>query len=440
MGERRVVVTGLGLINALGIGKEDYWEGLSQGRIGIDRIRSFDASAFPSQIAGEAPQVKINQYVPKAHRKATKLMSRDIALAVIATNDAIVDAQLVTKGTDPQATPNLEPTRSGVNIGAGLICCDLVELGAAAEHAIDDQKNFDVRKWGQEGMESLTPLWLLKYLPNMLSCHISIIHDLQGPSNSITCGDASGHLAIGEAYHQIAYGKADLMITGGSESKVNGIKLLRQCYLKTASENYNDRPAEACRPFDRDADGTAIGEGAGIVVLEELEHARKRNATIYGEIKGFGASYNFSDDYVTPESQGTGIAIALQKALKKSGLTPEKIQLLVPFGAAAASLDLAEAHAIRSVFDTHTPNLPIFASKGQVGNCGAASSIDLINTILCIKENKIPKSMNCPNPVAEYGLNINNEKILETSIEHGATCSYTFGGQTAAIVVSEYKE
>jgi 3-oxoacyl-[acyl-carrier-protein] synthase II len=438
MADRRVVITGLGVVNSLGIGQEAYWEKLCRGDVGVERIQSFDASGFPSQIAGEAPQVKMDQYVPKAHRKATKLMSRDIQLAVIAADDAIRDAQLVTKGTDPEAAVTLDPTRSGVNIGAGLICCDLVELGAAAEHSVNGEKIFDLNTWGKEGMESLTPLWLLKYLPNMLSCHISIIHDLQGPSNSITCGDASGLLAIGEAYHQILHDKADLMITGGAESKVNGIKLMRHCFQKVACEDYNDRASQASRPFDRDASGTAVGEGAGVVVLEELEHARNRGALIYGEIKGFGASCNFSEDYVRPESQGTGIAIALQKALKKSGVAAEQIQLLIPSGAAVRSHDAAEASGVREAFGSHSRRLAIFASKGQIGHCGAAgAAIDFIHVVLSLKNNVIPQTINCPNPVAEYGLNINNEERLETSLEQTATCSYTFGGQTAAMVISK---
>jgi len=437
MSERRVVITGVGVINALGLGHEAYWEKLSAGEVGVDRIQSFDPSGFPSQIASEAPQVKMNQYVPKGHRKATKLMSRGIQLAVIAADDAIRDAQLVTKGTEPTEAATLEPTRSGVNIGAGLICCDLVELAGAVENAVDENRVFDIDKWGREGMATLTPLWLLKYLPNMLSCHISIIHDLQGPSNSITCGDASGQLAIGEAYHQIKHNKADLTITGGAESKVNGIKLMRHCFQNLASEKYNDRPTESCRPFDQEANGTAVGEGSGIVVLEELEHAKKRDVPIYGEITGFGASYNFSDDYVTPEKQGTGISLALQKALKKSGAAAEDIQMLIPSGAAVASHDGAEASAIRKVFGSHTVNLPIYASKGQLGHCGAAAAaIDFINAVLCLKHNVIPQTINCPNPVAEYGLNINNETKLETSLNHSAICCHTFGGQTAAMILS----
>jgi len=235
----------------------------------------------------------MGKIVPKNYRKATKLMSRDIELAVVAADAAIRDAGLRTRATNPDGPVDVDPTRIGVNIGAGLICCDLVELAAAVEHAVTDGR-FDYKKWGREGMEALTPLWLLKYLPNMPGCHVSIIHDCQGPNNAVTCAEASGQLAIGEASRIVARGAADVMIAGGAECKVNPMALLRQCLLGRVSTNYNDRPKQACRPFDRDADGTVVGEGAGIVILEELEHARNRGARIYAEAAGFGASNNFS--------------------------------------------------------------------------------------------------------------------------------------------------
>ncbi len=439
MSNRRVVITGMGTVNPIGLGLEEYRQNLFDGTVGVDNIQSFDASKFPSQIAGESARVKMNKYVPKSHRKATKLMSRDIEMAVIAADDAIRGAKLVTKGTDPEGDISIEPTRSGVNVGAGLISCDLVELGGSTVHATENNQ-FSYTKWGNEGMATLTPLWLLKYLPNMLSCHISIIHDLQGPSNAITCADASGLLAIGEAYNLIKNDKADLMVAGGSESKVNGVKLTRQCFQKTASTNYNDRPKEACRPFDRDADGTAVAEGSGVIVLEELEHAQKRGADIYAELTGFGGSYNFSKDYVTPEADCRGVSIALEKAISNAKLTPNDINTLIPHGLAVATHDAAEAKAIHHVFKDHTADLKIFASKGQTGNCGAAApTIDLINALLFLKEGKIAKTINCPNPNPDYGLNINQQATTEISIDHAATCCYTFGGQTAAVVISKYQ-
>jgi len=435
MTERRVVITGLGVINALGTGREEYFQALLDGKIGIDRIKVFDPGEFPSQVAGEAPRPKMSDVVPKVYRKATKLMSRDIGLAVIAADGAIRDGRIKTKATNPEGGIDIDPVRSGVNIGAGLICCDLVELATAAQHAAEDGR-FSLQKWGSEGMNMLTPLWLLKYLPNMLSCHISIIHDLQGPSNSITCAEVSGTLSIGEAYRKIVHNKADLMVAGGAESKVEAMGLLRQCLLGRACTKYNDRPKDACRPFDRDAGGMVIGEGAGIVILEELEHARQRGATLYAEITGFGASNNFSRDFVEPEASAKGVTIALQKALNEAKLSPGEIDLLVAHGIAIASNDRAEATAIREAFGEHTKTLSVLATKSRFGNCGAAGgAIDLITAVLALYERQVPSNVNCPNPPSEYGLNLADSNQA-ADINHAMTCSYTYGGQTAALTIS----
>lgn len=437
MRERRVVITGVGVVSALGLDKEVYFQDLWEGANGVDRIKAFDASEFPSQVGGEIGDLKINQFVPKAQRKAAKLMSRDIQLAVAAADAAIRDARLKTKGTCPEEEAQINPERSGVNIGAGLICCDLVELGAAVEHAIEDGA-FNYQKWGSEGMETLTPLWLLKYLPNMLSCHISIIHDLQGPSNSITCGEVSGLLSIGEAYRHIATDKADIIIAGGAECKVNPMGLLRQCLMNRVSTHYNDKPKQACRPFDKGADGSVVGEGAGILVLEEKERALSRGAPIYGEITGFGASNNFSSDMIEPEPQGKGITIAITKALGQAGLGPEEVDLLIPHGLAVAGQDRAEAEGIRGAFGAYSSKLPVFATKSSIGNCGAgASAIDLATAILALNKNMIPATVNCPNPLEEYGLNVVNTKGMEKELRKVMSCCYTFGGQTAAMVISK---
>ena len=431
---RRVVITGMGIMNALGIGREAYFSALCRGDIGIDRIQSFDASGFPSQVAGECPPFKLRDYVPKAHRKAIKLMSRDIALAVITADAAFRDAGLKTKGTDPDGPATIDPVRSGVNLGSGLISYDLTELGEALANGVEEGQ-FSYPKWGKEGMESLTPIWLLKFLPNMLSCHVSIIHDLQGPSNSITCGEASGQLAISEAYRTIAHGKADVMAAGGAESKVNPMKVIRQYFMKTSNTLFNDRPKEACRPFDCDAAGEVVGEGAGIVILEELEHARRRNATIYAELKGVGTSTTFSEDFIKPESEGKGISIALECALKRAGLKADQIGLLVPTGQGVLTHDRAEASAIRRVFGEGETGPAVFATKSQIGHCGAgAGAIDLMTAVLAMGRKVIPQMQNCPNPQEGCGLNFTQSKRVGIEIDHVATCCYGFGGQTAAIV------
>ena len=197
MTDARVVVTGLGAVSPLGLSAEETWAGLCAGRSGIRRITAFDPTGLPCELAGEVPPYRIQDHVPRAYRKAVKLMCRDIELAVMAAGQAIAASGLVTKAIDPEKV-NLDPTRVGVNVGAGIICCDLVELAPAVHAGMTDGR-LDLHKWGREGLEHITPLWLLKYLPNMLACHVGIIHDLQGPSNTITCGEASAHLAIGEA-------------------------------------------------------------------------------------------------------------------------------------------------------------------------------------------------------------------------------------------------
>ena len=439
MEKRRVVITGVGVVNALGIDKEQYFWGLIDGQIGVDRISSFDVSGFPSQVGGEIKDFNFKNYVPKAYRKASKLMSRDITLAVAATDGALRDAGLKTKGTSPDEEPDIDPTRSGVNIGAASICCDLVELGSAVEHGLEEGR-FSFSKWGREGIESLPPLWLLKYLPNMLGCHVSIIHDLQGPSNSITCAEASGLLSIGEAFLIISRGKADLMVAGGGESRMNAMDLMRHSLLGRTSTGYNDRPQQASRPFDRDADGTVLAEGAGIVVLEELDRARRRGAQIYAEITGFGVSSNMSPDLIHPEPDAKGITIAIQKALTQAQLSPEKIQLLIPHGEAIADHDRAEAIAIGNAFAEHVRKLPVLATKSRIGNCGAgAGAIDLATAVLALKANKIPPNLNCPNPPPEYGLNLVGANGREVEIENAMSYCYTYGGQTAAMVVRKIK-
>ena len=240
MNSARVVITGFGAISPLGLTASEMWTSLCAGRVGIDTIKAFDPAGFDCKIAGEVPEYKIRDFVPKAHRKATKLMSRDIELAVIAAHEAVNHAGLVTKGTDPENI-NIDPARTAINLGAGLISCDMTELAPAVAASITDGK-FDIRKWGKEGLELVTPLWLLKYLPNMLPCHIGIIHDIQGPSNTITCAEAAGHLAIIEAAQMIARDDSDVAFAGGAEAKVNPIVMMRQSLIKRATVEDNDDP------------------------------------------------------------------------------------------------------------------------------------------------------------------------------------------------------
>jgi len=328
MDSARVAITGFGQITPLGLTAGDTWSSLCAGRVGIDTITAFDPAGFSCKLAGQAPDYKIRDYVPKTHRKATKLMSRDIELAVIAANEAFIHAGLITRGIDPENI-NIDPKRVAINLGAGLISCDLVELAPAVAASVTDGK-FDIRKWGAEGLGLVTPLWLLKYLPNMLACHVGIIHDIQGPSNTITCAEAAGHLAIAEAAQVIGRGASDIALAGGAEAKVNPIIMIRQCLLKRATSENNDEPAAACRPFDADAKGSVFGEAAGTVILEELQHAEKRNAKIYAEIVGLGESNSINPAYEHIEPDGKGIRIAIEKAMADAQIQPDDLDLIIP--------------------------------------------------------------------------------------------------------------
>src|SRR6476620_3339267 len=276
--ERRVVITGIGVISPIGIGSKTFWENLLAGQCGIRKVQNYDAAGFRCQIAGEAPAYKIGDFVPKSYRKATKVMARDIELAVIAADDAFKDSGL--KSAAYTETPDFDGKRFGCNIGAGLISCELNELTAALSTARGDDfaNRLDLKKWGRDGMQQLTPLWLLKYLPNMLACHVTIVHQLKGPSNTITCADASSHLAIGEAFRTIQRGDADMAICGGAETKVVPMNLMRQILLRRVTESHNETPDQAVRPFDTEATGTAAAEGGGLFILEEYDRAKARGA------------------------------------------------------------------------------------------------------------------------------------------------------------------
>ncbi len=256
---RRVVITGIGMVTPLGLTADTSWNRLLAGETGLAPIRRFDTSRFPIQVGGEVDDFKITDHVPKSYRKSTKIMARDIQLAVVAAKDAFRSAGLGTKADD--GGPDFEPSRFGCNIGAGLISADLDELSAAFDHARSDDNptTIDWKKWGQVGMGQLTPLWLLKYLPNMLACHVTIIHGLTGPSNNITCAEASGHLSVGEAARSIRRGKCDLAIAGGCETLISPMGLMRQQLLGRLTTG------TTVRPFDDSADGCVAAEGGGAV-------------------------------------------------------------------------------------------------------------------------------------------------------------------------------
>lgn len=435
MSSARVVITGLGAITPLGLTVGEMWASLCAGRVGINRITAFDPVGFTCRLAGQVPEYRIQNYVPKTHRKAVKLMSRDIELSVIAANEALVHAGLVTKGIDPERV-NIDPQRMAVNLGAGLISCDLVELAPAVAASVTNGR-FDIHKWGKDGLELVTPLWLLKYLPNMLACHVGIIHDIQGPSNTITCAEAAGHLAIAEAAQTIARGSSDIALAGGAEAKVNPIVMIRQCLLKRATGENNDDPATACRPFDADAKGSVFGEAAGVVILENLEHAENRGAKIYAEVAGLGQSNSINPAYEHIEPDGQGIQIAIEKALAEAQIEPDDLDLIIPHGTGIPADDLAEARAIRAALGEAAARVPVWPTKSMLSNTGAAGgAVDIVAAVCAMRDGKIPAAKNCDRKAEGCDLNIVTEP-REAKIRYALSCSYSYGGQTAAVVLKK---
>ena len=435
---RRVYLTGVGPVSGLGLGIEPNWQALCAGQSALGPVRAFDASAIGSPIAGElADDFKVRNFVPKSYRKATKVMARDIEVAVAAADLAARDAGLVTKGTDPDQDPSYAPDRVGCHIGAGLIAADLDELTAAlltsAEAGPD---SFDIHHWGREGMNQLTPLWLLKYLPNMLACHVTIIHDTQGPSNTITCGEASGGLSIGESLRVIQRGQAELCFCGGAESKINPMAYLRQVMTgRFIGDAGADDPAAAVRPFDETAAGGALGEGGGIVTLECAESFEKRGGTpanAYAEVVGFGASQtvNRATKNRTPDAEGRGIVNAVRAALSEAGLEPDAVDVVIPFGLGHPDWDGPEASALRTLLGDRLAEVPVLAPKANVGNLGAGSGgYDLCLAAQVLKAQQLPPVTNRPTPLP--GLGATTAPKLDTALVFATG----LGGQNTAIVL-----
>jgi 3-oxoacyl-[acyl-carrier-protein] synthase II len=450
---RRVVISGVGPVTGLGLGIGPTWEAAIAGRCAIGPIRAFDPGGFDCKIAAEVNDFDVRQFVPKTYRKATKVMARDIELAVGAADLAARDARLITRGTDPDAakadgfTPSYAPPRVGCHIGAGLIAAELNELTAAmAEARVAEGPgagDFDIKKWGSEGINHLTPLWLLKYLPNMLASHVTIIHDTQGPSNSITCGEASAGLSIGESLRVIQRGQADACFCGGAESKVNPMAFLRQLMTQRLNTTSNDAPAKAVRPFCQTAAGTVIGEGGGIIILEALETFQTRAAAgegerprAYAEVVGFGASQsvNPARRNLAPEPNGRGIAVAIRSALREAGIEPRNIDLIVPIGLGTSESDQAEAAALRTVFGEALGDIPVASMKSMAGNCGAgAAGLDIAVTAKALAEQTIPARINCKEPLP--GLNVGTAASRQAELNYALTFSGGMGGQNAAMIL-----
>jgi 3-oxoacyl-[acyl-carrier-protein] synthase II len=433
---RRVVVTGLGPVSAFGVGLAPLWQALMDGRSALRPIGRWDASGLPTSAAAEIPAelFDVKTFVPKSYRKATKVMARDIELAVGAAHEAVRDAGLVTKSTEG-ATPTIPPDRVGCHIGAGLIAADIDELTAALWTSRGPDGRFDIRDWGGQGMTNLTPLWLLKYLPNMLACHVTIIHDCQGPSNTITCAEASAALSIGESMRVIERGDADACLSGGAEARLHPMGMLRQIFAgRLAPTADGVDPATLVKPFDPNATGALLGEGGGILVLESADAAARRGATPIAELAGFAAAQCWCTDTVGSDLSEASeeIAAAMQGAISASGLSPAEIDAVVPFGCGVPSIDRAETNALRAVFGDRAAAVPFIQIMPFVGNCGAgAAALSVAVAAQCLRTQMLPARIN----TRGSGLDADVAPARSARLRSVLVSSTSLGGQTAAIVL-----
>ncbi len=443
--KRRVVITGLGVATPIGLGIEAFWDALIRKQCGIGPIEAFDAAGFEARIAGQLPPIKLADFVPKTYRKSAKVMARDIMIAVACAYHAVKDAGLDTKCIidrgEAAGPPNVDSRRFGANIGAGLIAADLPELTGAVVTAADNDGRFSLAKWGDEGMTNLTPLWLLKFLPNMLACHVTIVHDAQAPSNTITCAEASSHLAIGEAFRIIARGHADVSICGGAESKINPLALARPLLWNRLNTQDNDTPERASRPFAADRSGMVASEGGGLVILESLEHARTRGARIYAEVTGFGAAANVHH-WSEPDPSGRNIALAIEKSIADAGTSVDAIDLVGPLGAGTVEHDASEIAGWNQALGERLEQVPAVCTRGAVGSNGAGTgAIDFAATVMSLYQNTIPPSLNVdfPDPESRFGF-VTGDPV-DAGSGQAISLGYALGGgQAAALVIKRYQE
>jgi 3-oxoacyl-[acyl-carrier-protein] synthase II len=420
---RRAVITGIGVVTPIGLDRDAFWESLRAGRSGVKPIQSFDTSGLPVHFGGEIVGFDARTYVDKKERKSLKVMARTIQLAVAGAQLALDDS-----GADKA---KLDPTRFGVEFGAALIASELGELGAPAQASANCQPgSIDLEKWGKEGLAAMPPLWMLKYLPNMLACHVSILHNAQGPNNSITQTEVSSILALGESSRIIGRNQADFFLVGGADSKINPLSMVRQSLFEPLSRR-NDSPPTACRPFDRDRDGLVLGEGGGVFVLEELGHAERRGAHIYAEVVGFGAAFD-------RDRSGPGLARAMRAALADAGVAADEIDHINAQGFSTIEEDRWEGRAIQEVFGACRPPVPVFAPKSYFGNLGAGSgTTELAASLLALENGVVPATLNYehPDPVCPVAVSTVPRQVAR---KHVLKISFTEMGQCAAVVCRKW--
>ena len=410
--KRRVVVTGLGLITPLGTGIQKTWEGICKGASGIDRITAFDAVEFPVQIAGEVKDFNPEDFI---ERKEIKKMDVFIQYALSAGSMAIEDAGM--KITEANAD------RVGVIVGAGIGGIQTIER----YHSV----------LLQNGQRRISPFFIPMLITNLAAGQISMRFGARGPNSCVTTACAAGTHAIGDSFKIIQRGDADAMIAGGSESAITPLTIAGFANMKALSSR-NDTPQKASRPFDVERDGFVIAEGAGIVVLEELEVALARRAKIYAEVTGYGMT---ADAYhmTAPDPEGRGVVNCMRMALRDAGIAPEAVNYINAHGTSTPYNDKHETSAIKQVFGEHAHQLAVSSTKSMTGHLlGAAGGIEAAFCALALSEGIIPPTINYEHPDPECDLDYVPNHARHIDLENVLSNSFGFGGTNACIVLKKY--
>lgn len=417
-------MTGIGLITPLGYDPQTVWNAIGQGKSCIQVIRSFDTSGLPVHIGGEILNFDAREFVPKDSRKNLRVMARPIQLAVSGAQRALDDSRI--------DKTKLDKSRFGVVYGAGLIATELLDLADAAKITIPNPPGpIDMRLWGVEALRAIQPLWMLKYLPNMLACQVSILQDAQGHNNSITMGDVASMLALGEAYRVLLRDRADFFLVGGAESKVNPLSLTRQCLYEHISRSQLS-PEKACRPFDKNRDGLVVGEGAGVLAIEELEHAQKRGARIYAELVGFGAAFDHRQD-------GAGIVRAVRAAMEEAQIEPGQLDHINAHGLSTVKSDIWEARGLHDALGQATASVPVFAGKSYLGNMGAGAGMtELALSVLGLHHGQMPPTLNHETPDPRCPITVQAGKTRPVTRPYVLKLSFNQLGQVAAAVLRKW--
>ncbi len=426
---RRVVVTGVGIISAIGEGAAAFWASLCAGRSGVGTYSGLSLKERPICWGGEVKDFDPLKHIVVKQKKFLKVMSRDIQLALVACRFAVEDSGF--PGHIPGA-------RVGISLGTSLINNELDEIGASFEAASENGR-LNESRYGADGMGALTPLWMLKYLPNMPACHISITYGLQGPSNTITTEAAAGLQAIGEGFNIIRRGSADCMVVGGVDSKLNAIGLSKYDLLGLFPKEPGNSPEEVFQPFNEKVSGFLPGEAAALLVLEEREGALRRKAPIYGEILGFGTAPLY--DFLPKGAEDVeGRRLALEKSLASSGSGAESLDFLVAHGSGINSYDRCEQEALGKLLAKKNEKLPITFMKNLTGYAGCASgAIETIAALLAIKNRQVPPAHG--HKGAGNALNFIRDPFIPKKDKQlrALINSESLVGQAASLIVGEHR-